>query len=893
MRAAEVGARYVRFFENKGHVVLPSTSLIYNDPTLLFVNAGMVPFKPYFVGAETPPWQRAVSVQKCVRTQDIEEVGKTTRHGTFFQMNGNFSFGDYFKKEAIEWAWELVTGAQADGGYGFAPDKVWVTVLGAGYHPDYPAGDREAVELWKQVGVPAERIQPRNLKDNYWNMGVPGPGGPCSEIYIDRGAAYGPDGGPEADEDRYLEIWNLVFQTEELAAVRAKDDFDIARQLPSKNIDTGMGLERTAYLLQGVANMYEIDQVRPVIDFASELSGRRYGYDHAADVRMRVVADHTRSALMLLSDGVTPGNEARGYVLRRLLRRSIRAMRLLGVDAPVLSDLLEVSRNCMQESYPEITHEWERVRAAATAEDETFRRTLTQGTALFDMAAAEMKRERSAVLAGDKAFQLHDTYGFPIDLTLEMAAEAGLTVDRERFDELMGEQRARAKADAKAKKGTAVKVEAYRELRDLGETPFRGYTELSTVTKIRGIIADGLLVPAAAPGTEVEIVLDETPFYAEAGGQDSDGGVIRIAGAAAEVLDVQRPVPGLVVHRVRLVGDASVGDEVDAVVDADNRRGACQAHSATHLVSAALREYIGKTATQAGSYNKPGYLRFDFAATTGFSDALKQEIEARVNQAIHDDYAVSEHFMKLADAKELGAQAMFGEKYPPIVRMVEMAGAWSRELCGGTHVLSSSQIGLVTLLSESSIGAGTRRVECLVSSDAFKFLAAERVLVTQVTQLLRVQPDQLRERVEKLVGEVKQAEKQITELRTQQLLERVNDMLDAAQSVNGIKLVSQVLLDVTGENLRNLTLTLRERLGDTAGVVALVGGTSDKPSLVVATTAQARVNGVKAGDLVRIGAIRLGGKGGGHDDLAQGGGVDGAAALTALDAIKAELSHGC
>ncbi|MDR0436028.1 MAG: alanine--tRNA ligase, partial [Propionibacteriaceae bacterium] len=413
MRAAEVGARYVRFFEDKGHTAVPSTPLVHNDPTLLFVNAGMVPFKPYFIGAETAPWRRAVSVQKCVRTLDIEEVGKTTRHGTFFQMNGNFSFGDYFKQEAIEWAWELVTTGQADGGYGFDPDKVWVTVLGPGYHPDYPDGDKEAVEFWKRVGVPAGRIQSRNLKDNYWNMGIPGPGGPCSEIYIDRGPQYGPDGGPEADEDRYLEIWNLVFQTENLSKVRAKDDFDIIGPLPSKNIDTGMGLERTAYLLQGVENMYEIDQVRPVIDFASELSGRRYGANRDDDVRMRVVADHIRSALMLMTDGVTPGNEARGYVLRRLLRRSIRSMRLLGVDAAVLTELLEISRGCMSESYPEIDREWDRIKTVAAAEDETFRRTLTQGTALFDTAATEAKRAKAAILSGDKAFQLHDTYGFP------------------------------------------------------------------------------------------------------------------------------------------------------------------------------------------------------------------------------------------------------------------------------------------------------------------------------------------------------------------------------------------------------------------------------------------------------------------------------------------------
>ncbi|MDR2620413.1 MAG: alanine--tRNA ligase [Propionibacteriaceae bacterium] len=889
MRAAEVGARYVRFFEGKGHVAVPSTSLVYNDPTLLFVNAGMVPFKPYFIGAETPPWLRAASVQKCVRTLDIEEVGKTTRHGTFFQMNGNFSFGDYFKKEAIEWAWELVTSSQSDGGYGFSPDKVWVTVLGPGFHPDYPDGDREAAEFWKKVGVPEERIQPRNLKDNYWNMGVPGPGGPCSEIYIDRGSAYGPEGGPEADEDRYLEIWNLVFQTENLSKVRAKDDFDIAGPLPSKNIDTGMGLERTAYLLQGVENMYEIDQVRPVIDFAAEISGHKYGANHDDDVRLRVVADHIRSGLMLMSDGVTPGNEARGYVLRRLLRRSIRAMRLLGVDTNVLVDLLDVSRNCMQESYPEIANEWERVRAVAQAEDETFRRTLAQGVVLFDTAVAKPEVRESKVFSGDQAFQLHDTYGFPIDLTLEMAAEVGLSVDRARFDELMNEQRQRAKADAKAKKGNTVAVEAYRELREAGETPFRGYTDLKVNTKIRGIVADGSSVTHAEPGEVVELILEETPFYAEAGGQDSDTGTILIAGVASEVLDVQRAVPGLVVHKVQLAGDVSVGDEAEALVDVFNRRGACQAHSATHLISAALRQYVGKTATQAGSYNKPGYLRFDFSATAGLSEALKQEVEARVNQAIQDDLGVSAQLMKLEEAKAMGAQAMFGEKYPPIVRMVEMGGEWSRELCGGTHVASSSQVGLITLLSESSIGAGTRRVECLVSADAFTHLAAERALVHELTSILKTQPDQLRERVEKLVTDLKVAEKRIAELKAKNLSAGADEMLAAAETVGDIKLVAQVLPDVGGNELRTLALSLRDRLGGAAGVVALVGGAADKPALVVATTAAAREAGVRAGELVRIGTKALGGKGGGHDDLAQGGGTDAAAAPSALADIKAAI----
>ncbi|MFZ0529289.1 MAG: alanine--tRNA ligase, partial [Propionicimonas sp.] len=554
MKTADIRQRFLDYFAARGHTVVPSTPLVYNDPTLLFVNAGMVPFKPYFTGAEDAPFDRAVSVQKCVRTLDIEEVGKTTRHGTFFQMNGNFSFGDYFKAGAIEYAWELVTGSQSEGCYGFDPDKVWVTVY---------LDDDEAAGLWRKVGIPDERIQRRGLKDNYWHMGIPGPGGPCSEIYIDRGPAFGPDGGPIVDEDRFLEIWNLVFQTEELSAVRAKDDFDIAGPLPTKNIDTGMGLERTAYLLQGVANMYEIDEIFPVIETAAQLAGTRYGSDHADDIRLRVVGDHIRSALMLMTDGVTPGNEARGYVLRRLLRRAIRSMRLLGVDTAVLPQLLPVTKALMATSYPEVDDQWPRVSQVAYGEEEAFARTLVAGTQIFDLAAGQAKAENASQISGDRAFALHDTYGFPIDLTLEMAAEQGLSVDQAGFRRLMTEQKERAKADARAKKGATVATEAYRTLRGEGEVPFLGFTDLRADARVRGIIADGRLVDRSASGDVVEVVLDRTPFYAEAGGQDADTGVISGDGVTLEVLDVQRPVQGLVVHKVRVAdGELATGATV-------------------------------------------------------------------------------------------------------------------------------------------------------------------------------------------------------------------------------------------------------------------------------------------------------------------------------------------
>jgi len=888
MLTAEIRRRFLDYFAARGHEVVPSAPLLYNDPTLLFVNAGMVPFKPYFTGAETAPFDRATSVQKCVRTLDIEEVGKTTRHGTFFQMMGNFSFGDYFKAEAIRYAWELVTSSQDAGGLGFDPETVWVTVLHS---------DDEAAALWASIaGLPAERIQRRGLLDNYWHMGIPGPGGPCSEIYIDRGPAYGRDGGPVVDEDRFLEIWNLVFMQEELSSVRAKDDFDTAGDLPRKNIDTGMGLERVAYLLQGVDNLYEIDQVFPVIQRAVELSGRGYGRGgadgHADDVRMRVVADHVRSSLMLIADGVTPGNEARGYVLRRLLRRSVRSMRLLGVHEPVLPELLPVGRDAMGGSYPEVLDNFDRIAGIAYGEEDAFRRTLTTGTQIFDLAVTDAKQASQPALSGERAFQLHDTYGFPIDLTLEMAGEQGLSVDEAGFRRLMQEQRERAKADAKSKKAGAAGSDVYRELRALGATPFTGYEELVTEAGVRGIVRDGELTPSAAEGEVVEVVLDRTPFYAESGGQDSDAGVITADGVRLEVVDVQRPVKGLVVHRVRVAeGELRTGADVLAQVDGDWRIGACQAHSGTHVVHAALRQVLGPTALQSGSYNKPGYLRLDFAWPSGLSQALRSDVEEAANQALRLDLDVSARSMTLARARELGALALFGETYGEEVRVVEMGGSWSRELCGGTHVQHAAQIGLVSLTGESSVGSGVRRVEAFVGIEAFRYLARERALVLGLTEALKVQPDQLGDRVHRLVEQLRAAEKQIAELKSRNVLAEVGSIADRAHDMWGVSYVGHHAEGVAGGDLRTLALEVRNRVQDRPAVVAVVGGTAEKPAVVVVTTQGARDRGLRAGDLVRTASETLGGRGGGKDDIAQGGGTDGTQVGAALTAVEHAVGH--
>jgi alanyl-tRNA synthetase len=882
MQTAEIRQRWLDFFAGRGHTVVPSASLVSDDPTLLFTVAGMVPFIPYLTGLIPAPYPRATSVQKCIRTLDIEEVGKTTRHGTFFQMNGNFSFGDYFKEQAIAYAWELLTSSEADGGYGFAEKDLWVTVY---------EDDDEAIALWKKVaGLPDERIQRLGKADNYWHTGQSGPGGPCSEIYFDRGPQYGPDGGPAVDDTRYLEIWNLVFMQYLLDDVKSKTDFRIVRELPKKNIDTGMGLERVAFIKQGVDNLYEIDQVRPVLDRAAELSGRRYGADHGDDVRMRVVADHVRSALMLMADGVRPSNEGRGYILRRLLRRSVRAMRLLGVDEPVFGELFPASRDAMKSSYPEVAHDYDRISRLAYAEEETFLGTLATGTTILDVAVADTKKAGADELAGDTAFLLHDTFGFPIDLTLEMAEEAGLTVDRTAFDTLMQEQRSKAKLDAKSKKTQLADLSVYGEFRAHGETVFTGYDYLQTDSRILGIIVDGNSVDHATAGDIAEVILAETSLYAESGGQEADSGTIVGPGFELEVLDVQRPVKGLVSHRVQVItGEVAVGHEATTVVDPEWRRGATQAHSATHLIHAALREVLGPDAHQSGSYNKAGFMRLDFSWNQALSPATRSEIEEITNNAIRQNLEVDTRIMSLDEAKALGAMALFGEKYGTTVRVVDIGGPWSRELCAGTHVTRSSEVGLVNLVSESSVGSSNRRVEALVGIDAFRDLATERAIVSQLTANLKTPREQLPERIADLMASLKAAEKKIAEYESAALSERVPALVQAADRVGELMVVTQNVGTLnSADDLRSLVTAVRGKLSE-AAVVALAASVDGKPAVIVGANEPARNRGAKAGQLAKTAAGILGGGGGGKDDLAQGGGSRLDAIPEALDAIRDAL----
>jgi len=889
VESAEIRSRWLRFFESENsqgltHTVVPSASLIADDPNLLLVNAGMVPFKPYFLGEVTPPFKRATSVQKCVRTLDIDEVGKTTRHASFFQMCGNFSFGDYFKEGAIALAWELLTRPISDGGYGFPEDKLWVTVY---------LDDDEAADIWhKKIGVPRERIQRRDMADNFWSMGVPGPCGPCSEIYFDRGPAYGVDGGPIADENRYLEIWNLVFMQNERGAGGGKDGYPILGELPAKSIDTGLGLERTAALLQGVENIYEIDTTMRILARASELSGVAYGKSQKSDVALRVVADHARTSAMLIGDGVTPGNEGRGYVLRRMMRRTIRNMRLLGVNDPIMSELTIAAIGAMGPQYPELVTDKKRILSVSTSEEESFLQTLKSGTQIFDVASAQLKKSSKKILPGDEVFKLHDTYGFPFDLTLEMAREEGLEVDEDGFRRLMNEQRDRAKADAKAKKSGHTDLSEYKKIADsFGASTFMGYTHVETDSKINGILVDGVSVSAAHAGDDVEIVLDRTPFYAEGGGQLADGGRITLSsGTVIEIDDVQNPVNGLSVHRGRVIsGEIQVGSQVLATIDAERRNAISRAHTATHMVHKAFRELLGETATQAGSENSPGRFRFDFPSTGAVPASVLNDVEARVNALLLDNLSVTAEVMTQDAAKKIGAMALFGEKYGDQVRVVSV-GDWARELCGGTHVERSGQLGVVKLLSESSIGAGVRRVEALVGADAYKFLAREHLLLNSLTELIKgSRAEELPEKISELLNKVKDIEKELAAVRSSQAMGQIGELASKFTEINGMQVLSVILADgVSSDDLRKIATDLKSKKSDS--VVVLISSSDSRPVLVVAVSDGAKAKGFKAGALVKIGSTVLGGGGGGKDDFAQGGGTDSARSQDALHAINLALS---
>ena len=899
MRTSEIRSRWLDFFESKGHHISPSVSLISPEPSILFTVAGMVPFIPYILGTEPAPWPRAASVQKCIRTNDIDNVGKTTRHGTFFQMNGNFSFGDYFKEGAISHAWELLTTPQDKGGYGLDGDRLWMTIW---------EKDEVSFDYWtKTIGLPAERIQRLPFEEISWSTGQPGPAGACCEIHYDRGPEFGPDGGPVADVggDRFLEIWNLVFD-EFVRGEGEGHDFELVGKLDQTAIDTGAGLERLAFIMQDKLNMYEIDEVFPVIDVAQQMSGKKYGlgasgpsagvaYDD--DVRMRVVADHVRSALMLINDGVRPGNDGRGYVLRRLIRRAVRSMRLLGVDEATMPSLLTASKNVMSLSYPELNENWATIQDVAYAEEDAFRRTLSAGTTILDTAVRDAKKAGSNVLSGESAFSLHDTYGFPIDLTLEMASEQGLKVDEDAFKTLMQEQKDRARADARAKKTGHTDVRLFQDIEKQmgGGSTFLGYTDLGSEATITALLVDSVPASVVQAPAEVEVILDRTPFYAEMGGQLADHGQIRLAdGGIIEVHDVQAPIKGLSVHRGTLTeGLVTVGAKAWAEVDSERRLAIARAHTATHMVYAGLRRIVAEDADQAGSENSPSRLRFDFRHSSALEGSQINDIEALVNEKLAEDLVVKTDVMSIEEARLSGAIALFGEKYGAEVRVVTIGDGFDKELCGGTHVPATGHIGRIAILGEGSIGSGVRRIDALVGNGAYSFQAKEHALVSQLSTMVGGRSEELPDRIASLLARVKESEKELERMRTEQALAQAQTLADTAKSLNGIAVVANDAgVMPSADALRALALEVRDRLGDANPVVvALIGRVNDKPSIVVVTNEKARERKAKAGAFVRAVGQHLGGGGGGRDDIAQGGGTKLDAIKEALDAIRREVAH--
>jgi alanyl-tRNA synthetase len=866
MEASKIRSSFLEFFEARGHKRVPSSSLIPDDPTLLLTTAGMVQFKPYMLGLVDPPFPRAVSVQKAFRTTDIENVGVTARHMTLFEMLGNFSFGDYFKSEACAWAWELVTGE-----WGIDADRIWVTVFET---------DDEAIDIWAdEVGVPRDRIVRRGKKDNFWDMGVAGPCGPCSEIYVDRGPKYGQDGGPEVDEERFLEIWNLVFMQN-----LCDDDINVIGDLPRKNIDTGSGLERVAIVLQDVDNAYETDLFVPLLQTAESLAGKRHGEDPKVDLSLKVLAEHGRATSFLIADGVLPSNEGRGYVLRRMLRRVVSHARRLGIERPVMERLVESTVETMGEAYPELRENRAFVLQVATGEEERFGRTLDQGLSILN----GVELDRSGRIPGEVAFKLHDTFGFPIELTRELATERDLTLDEDRFASLMEEQRARGKQSVKRGEGADEGVAE--AVRRTGRTEFVGYERLSDDTQVAGIVVGGRDVEVAQEGDEVRIVLPKTPFYAEGGGQIGDQGPIRTDGAVVRVLDAQNVAGDAIVH-VGVVGSGELrrGDDAHAEVDAARREATARAHTATHVVHWTLKHLLGEHARQAGSWVGPGRLRFDF---THHSNVPRDELvraEIVANEHLAGDVPVRAFETTFDEAKRLGAVALFGEKYGDHVRVVEV-GDFSRELCGGTHVPHTGRVAVVTILGEQSIGSGMRRVEALVGPDAIEHVNLERRLLHEVSAALgggdlEGAPDRARRAMER----IKQLESELGKIRKGQIGELVDTIAATATDVEGVRLV-RAIEDREADELRELAQLVRNRVEREGPAAVVVGSTSGGKALIAASVSQDLADrGVTAPKLLEPVKQLIGGGAGGKPTLAFAGGKDASAVAAAVQGVDAAL----
>lgn len=868
----ELRGEYLRFFEGKGHLRLPSASLVpENDPTLLFTGAGMVPFKPYFLGRASPPHPRLTTCQRCLRTADIDQVGTTARHATFFEMLGNFSFGDYFKEEAIGWAWEFITRRLE-----LPRERLWVTVY---------QDDDEAAALWERIaGIPPARIVRLGKEDNFWEIGV-GPCGPCSEIYLDRGPDRGcghPDCKPGCHCDRFMEFWNLVF------IQYFKNETGEYLPLERKGIDTGMGLERMAALLQGVESIFDIDLVRPVLDQVARTAGIPYGASPEKDVSLRVITDHVRGATFLIADGVLPGNEGRGYVLRRLIRRAIRHGRLLGIDRPFLDAIAGTVVGVMEPAYPELREHTPRIREVLRTEEARFRATLDQGTQLLEQLLERLRAEGKRVLPGEDAFRLYDTYGFPFELTKEVATESGFTVDKSGFDAAMERQRERARATRGEMSYLGGEEDAWARLAERLRSEFTGYQKTSDATTILALSREGQLVDELVTGERGEVVLASTPFYGEAGGQVGDTGTITGPSGQFVVEDTQRPAAGLIVHVGKVVsGRLRVGEEVVASVDAQDRMDTARNHTATHLLHKALREILGEHVRQAGSLVAPDRLRFDFSQGRPVEPAELVRIERLVNEKILADLPVTVEELPIEEALRRGAMALFGEKYGDVVRVVSV-GDFSMELCGGTHVRRTGEIGLFKITAEESTGAGIRRIEAVTGWRALALVEERFALLDRVAALLETSVDEVASRVERLLGQWRDLNREYQVL-TERLAEKTaDDLAERAQDIGGMRLLVATVKCFDPDGLLALGDRLQARLGESVLLLASIDG--QQAHLVTRVSRGLAGAGLDAGRLVREVAERAGGRGGGRRELGRGAARDLRALPAALDSVAEKVA---
>ena len=876
MEGREIRETFLRFYEERGHRRVPSSSLIPPPESgLLLTNAGMNQFIPYFLGHSPAPFPRATSVQKCFRAVDIDNVGHTARHLTMFEMLGNFSFGDYFKRESCGWGFELVTEV-----FGIEPDRLWVTVF---------EDDEETIGIWEDIGIPSDRIVRRDKADNYWWTHAAGPAGPCSEIFVDRGPRHGPEGGPEVDEDRYMEIWNHVFMQEEVG-----DHADVLGELPAKNIDTGASVERVATVLQDVANVFETDLIRPLVEAGELLSGKRYGQDERADVSLRIIAEHGRATTFLIADGVLPSNEGRGYVLRRMLRRVVSHARHLGIEREVMPQLVGTTVETLGDVYPELVENRAYVEQVATSEEERFAGTLRQGMAVFEQARdavvqASTVSARATVMPPEVVFKLHDTYGFPKELTRELAEEAGLSIDEKGFEALMAEQKDRAKKAAKKGRLGEDLVEV---AASAGGTEFLGYQMLEADARVLAVLTDAGKAEVAGEGEEIRLILDRTPFYAESGGQIGDHGYVRTPGGLVRIVDAQWGPGQTIVHTgIVQSGEVREGEEVRAEVDEVRREATARAHTATHVVHWTLKHVLGEHARQAGSLVAPGRLRFDFPHHSQVPRDVLEQAEEIANRRLAEDQPVRIYETTFDEAKHQGAIALFGEKYGEFVRVVEV-GDYSIELCGGTHVSRTGNIALVRILGEASIGAGMRRIEALVGPDALREINVERELLHTVVQALGAgDPHTAPERARQLVEQVKRLESELGKVRKGDVKARVELIAARATSVAGVALVAS-LEQASADELRELAQSAVGKLEGENGAAVVLGSDAGGKALIAAACSKNLVaRGVTAPLLLEQAARAIGGGAGGKPILGFAGGPKGEAVKDAIGAIPARLEE--